>query len=81
MKQIAKNQRLIWASLLLTGLLASCGGQDSPDGSNVSGLAADGNIERAEASALINQKSEVGEPVDINGVNLSKSETEEPFDI
>jgi hypothetical protein len=76
-----KQSKLLWATLIFTGLLGACGGEGGPDGTNVSGLAADGNIERAEASALVSQRTEAGEPADVSGVTLRKSETEEPFDI
>jgi hypothetical protein len=67
--------------LALTGLMAACGSDNNPDGTNLGGLSSDGNIDRAEASALVTQRTELREPMDVNEVNLSKSETDEPFDI
>lgn len=67
--------------LALTGLMAACGSDNKPDGANLNQLSQDGNIDRVEASALVQQRTEQGEPVEVNDLNLSKSETDEPFDI
>ncbi|MDH4396298.1 MAG: hypothetical protein QE278_11500 [Limnobacter sp.] len=67
--------------LALTGLMAACGSDNAPDGTNLGALSQDGIIDRAEATSLVQQRSEQGEPVEVNDLNLSKSETDEPFDI
>lgn len=77
-----KTKKWYWVGLLvLSSTLAACGSDNTPNGGDVSGLASDGNIERAEASALVSRRSETGEPAEVNDVNLNKSETDEPFEI
>lgn len=76
-----KFKKWYWAGLFLTSTLVACGSDNTSTGADVAGAAADGMIEKVEASALVNQRSESGEPVEVNNVNLNKSETDEPFEI
>lgn len=63
--------------LLLT--LAACGGDGSPFTLGAAG--SDGNINAAEANALLGSTSETGEPDDVSNLMLATSETAEPFDL
>lgn len=76
-----KLKKWYWVGLFLTSTLVACGSDNAPSGTDLGGAASDGMIEKVEASALVNQRSESGEPVEVNNVNLNKSETDEPFDI
>lgn len=63
--------------LLLT--LAACGGDGSPF--NLRAAISDGEVNSAEANALVGRTSETGEPDDVSNLMLATSETAEPFDL
>lgn len=65
------------ATLVLTG----CFGNGGSDTLSVNGAASDGQITQSEAAVLINTRSEVGEPDNLDNVTLQTSETAEPFDL
>lgn len=77
MKLTSKLGLVGGAALLLT--LAACGGDGSPF--NLGSAAGDGNINASEASALLRDTSETGEPDDVSNLMLATSETDEPFDL